>query len=62
MDDKELKMLISYCEDKLTLLYQRAINAKKRNPKNADWHDGFIEGARIMSGDIINYLKSLKEV
>ena len=62
MDDKELKMLISYCEDKLTLLYQRTIIAKKRNPKYADWHDGIIEGARIMSGDIINYLKSLKEV
>lgn len=62
MDDKELKMLISYCEDKLTLLYQRCINSKKRNPRNGDWHDGIIEGARTMSGDIINYLKSLKEV
>ena len=62
MDDKELRMLISYCEDKLTLFYQRAINAKKRNPKNAGWHDGIIVGAGIMSGDIINYLKSLKEV
>ena len=42
MDDKELKMLISYCEDILTLFYQRAINAKKRNPKNAAWHDGIL--------------------
>ena len=61
MNDKELKMLISYCEDKLTLLYQRGLNAKKRNPKNTDWHDGILEGARIMAGDIINYLKSLTE-
>lgn len=57
MDDKQLKMLISYCEDLCTSYYQRSLNAKKRNPKNADWHDGIVEGARMTCGKIIHFIK-----
>lgn len=62
MDEQKLKILISYCEDYLTTLYQRSEKSKKRNSKNADWYDGILEGARLASGKIINFIKDEMEV
>ena len=40
-------MTKQFCLDYLQSHHNRAMRAKKRNPKNDDWDDGVYKGARI---------------
>lgn len=61
MTKGELELLKSYCCDRLYDYHSKALKGTKRNPKNADWHNGIYEGARLIAGDIINYLTHLED-
>lgn len=55
----EAENIKEYCLDYLKLHHERAMRAKKRNPNNADWHDGLYEGARLSLSHLIDYVNKL---
>ena len=59
MTNAELNMLKSYCCDRLRLYHERSESSKKRYPYYNGWYDGIYEGARTISGDIVNFLQQM---
>lgn len=56
MELKEVNIVKSYTEDKLTGLYQKSVKNTKKHPGNKEYNDGYTEGIRQAGAVILNFL------